>query len=58
MVEALRLFDHYQFRVKQLTTAAAATPFNLHEPPAPGGDAWWHDSYAVPIRIRDRKLFS
>ncbi len=58
MVEALRLFDHYQFRVKQLSTAAAATPFNLHEPPAAGGDAWWHDSYAVPIRIRDRKLFS
>lgn len=58
MVEALRLFDHYQFRVKQLSAEAAATPLNLREPPAAGGEAWWHDSYSVPIRIRDRKLFS
>ena len=58
MVEALRLFDHYQFRVKQLTAAAAAKPITLREPPVAGGLAWWHDSYTVPIRIRDRKLFS
>ena len=57
MVEALRLFDHYRFRVKELT-ATAARPFNLREPPLPGGEAWWHDLYTVPIKIRDRKLFS
>jgi hypothetical protein len=57
MVEALRLFDHYRFRVKE-ASATAATPFNLREPPASGGKAWWHDLYTVPIKIRDRKLFS
>ncbi len=57
MVEALRLFDHYRFRVVQ-TAAPAAEPFTLKEPPAPGKTAWWHASYTVPIKIRDRKLFS
>ena len=57
MVEALRLFDHYRFRVAQLG-ATAAEPFDLKEPPAPGKVAWWHASYTVPIKIRDRKLFS
>jgi hypothetical protein len=58
MVEALRLFDHYRFRVVQADAHAAATPFNLKEPPTAGGDAWWHASYTVPIKISDRKLFS
>ena len=58
MVEALRLFDHYRFRVAQDNAIAAATPFDLKEPPAPGANAWWHDLYTVPIKIRDRKLFS
>ncbi len=58
MVEALRLFDHYRFRVSQLQAATAATSLHLREPPAAGEDAWWHDSWTVPIKIRDRKLFS
>ena len=57
MVEALRLFDHYRFRVAQLQ-ATSAKPFRLKEPPAAGGKAWWKDAYTVPIKIRDRKLFS
>jgi phosphatidylserine/phosphatidylglycerophosphate/cardiolipin synthase-like enzyme len=57
MVEALRLFDHYRFRVAE-THATAASPFNLKEPPGPGKNAWWHALYTVPIKIRDRKLFS
>ena len=58
MVEALRLFDHYRFRVSQLQAATAATSLNLQEPPAAGKKAWWHDSFTVPIKVRDRKLFS
>jgi phospholipase D-like protein len=58
MVEALRLFDHYRFRVKEAESAATATPFTLKEPPAAAGTPWWRDSYTVPIKIRDRKLFS
>jgi phosphatidylserine/phosphatidylglycerophosphate/cardiolipin synthase-like enzyme len=56
MVEAIRLFDHYQFRVKQLQ--APATRLVLREPPAAGQSPWWLDAWTVPIRIRDRKLFS
>jgi phosphatidylserine/phosphatidylglycerophosphate/cardiolipin synthase-like enzyme len=58
MVEALRLFDHYRFRVVQTQAEEAATRITLREPPAAGGEAWWHDAYTVPIKIRDRKLFS
>jgi hypothetical protein len=58
MVEALRLFDHYHFRVKQLEAAAQSKPFNLQEPPAAGATAWWQEDYTVAIKIRDRKLFS
>jgi hypothetical protein len=58
MVEALRLFDHYRFRVVQTEASAAATPLNLREPPIAGGTAWWNAAYTVPIKVRDRKLFS
>jgi hypothetical protein len=58
MVEALRLFDHYRFRVVQTEASAAATPINLREPPTAGGTAWWNAAYTVPIKVRDRKLFS
>jgi phosphatidylserine/phosphatidylglycerophosphate/cardiolipin synthase-like enzyme len=58
MVEALSLFDHYHFRVKQLQAATAATTLQLQEPPAAGADPWWLEDYTVPIKIRDRKLFS
>ncbi len=57
-VEAIRLFDHYHFRVKQLQAETAATRLELHEPPAAGHDPWWLEDYTVPIKIRDRKLFS
>jgi hypothetical protein len=58
MIEALRLFDHYHFRVKQLQAATAVTRLELREPPAAGQDAWWLEDYTVPIKIRDRDLFS
>ncbi|MBA2382985.1 MAG: phospholipase [Chloroflexi bacterium] len=58
MVEALRLFDHYRFRVAKTQAEGAATPITLREPPAVGGEAWWRAAYTVPIKMRDRKLFS
>ena len=57
-VEAIRLFDHYRFRVKQLEADANHVRLNLREPPKPGEDPWWLRDYTIPIRIRDRKLFS
>lgn len=58
MVEALRLFDHYHFRVKQAQAATAAKTLQLKEPPGQGADPWWLEDYTVPVKIRDRKLFS
>ena len=58
MVEAIRLFDHYHFRVQQLKAATAATSLALKDPPAPGKDPWWLEDYTVPVKIRDRELFS
>lgn len=58
MVEALRLFDHYHFRVKQLQASSAHKRLLLQDPPKAGELAWWADDFSVPIKIRDRKLFS
>jgi phosphatidylserine/phosphatidylglycerophosphate/cardiolipin synthase-like enzyme len=59
MVEALRIFDHYQFRVAQEDAARAKTRLELKRPPAAAGETpWWLDDYTVPHRIRDRELFA
>lgn len=57
-VEAVRLFDHYEFRVKQLVAQTAKKEMRLKEPPAAGQVPWWVEDYTVPIKIRDRLLFS
>lgn len=59
MVEALRIFDHYQFRVAQADARRARKRLELKRPPsAPGETPWWRDDYTVPHRIRDRELFA
>jgi phosphatidylserine/phosphatidylglycerophosphate/cardiolipin synthase-like enzyme len=59
MIEAVRIFDHYEFRSKQETTAAAQTQFTLRKPPRqPGEIPWWDADYSSPQRIRDRIIFS
>lgn len=59
MVEALRIFDSYQFRVSSAKAKASGGRKSLRLPPrAPGEVPWWKSSYTVPIRIRDRKLFA
>ena len=59
MVEALRLFDHYRFRVKQATATRARTELTLRKPPrAPGEKPWWDRHYSEPHKVRDRLLFS
>lgn len=44
-VEAIRLFDHYHFRIKQLQAATAATRLQLNEPSATGEDPWRIEDY-------------
>jgi phosphatidylserine/phosphatidylglycerophosphate/cardiolipin synthase-like enzyme len=59
VVEALRIFDHYHFRVTQQEAKTAKQPLVLAKPPRkPGEVAWWAEDYTDPRKIRDRKLFA
>lgn len=59
MVEAVRIFDHYQFRLKQKDAKKARKALALAKPPrAPGEAPWWTKDYTDPPRIRDRLLFA
>jgi hypothetical protein len=59
MVEAVRIFDHYEFRHLQQSAATAQKGLQLRKPPRkPGETAWWDDSYSKPQKMRDRLLFA
>jgi hypothetical protein len=56
-VEALRIYDHYSFRVSAQATAEGVKP--LWRPPRAAGEvAWWQKFYAEPALVRDRELFA
>lgn len=58
-VEAVRLFDHYQFR-KSMQGATKAAPLSLWYPGKPKQPMpWWKPYYdAKSIKLRDRLLFA
>jgi phosphatidylserine/phosphatidylglycerophosphate/cardiolipin synthase-like enzyme len=59
VVEALRLFDHYHFRVKQQETKKAKKKLVLAKPPRSAGEVpWWDEDYTDAHKIRDRELFA
>jgi len=59
MVEALRLFDHYHFRVATQEAKDAKRTLQLAKPPRKKGEkAWWEPDYKDIRRIRDRELFA
>lgn len=58
MIEALRIYDHYVFRVASEERRGTAEPLELKLPPKPGKQAWFEHDWADPVRARDRKLFS
>jgi phosphatidylserine/phosphatidylglycerophosphate/cardiolipin synthase-like enzyme len=59
MVEALRLFDHYHFRVAQDEAKTSKRQLVLARPPrAPGERPWWAAHYSDPRKARDRNLFA
>ena len=58
MIEAVRLFDHYEFRVTQKDASTAQKELVLAKPPRAGELPWWNKDYTQPRRIRDRKLFA
>ena len=59
VVEALRIFDHYHFRVAQQAARKARKKLQLARPPRkPGEKPWWSKDYTNARRIRDRELFA
>jgi len=59
VVEALRIFDHYHFRVVQLKAKKAKKKLQLAKPPRkPGEKPWWTEDYTNARKIRDRELFA
>ncbi len=58
-VEALRIFDHYHFRVAQQEAATAQKKLQLALPPRnPGDKTWWEEDYSDVRKIKDRVLFA
>jgi len=59
MIEALRIFDHYHFRVAQGEASSARKKLQLRRPPRlPGESPWWDEDYTDRTKIRDRELFA
>lgn len=57
-IEALRMFDHFHFRVKTKEKADAGKPLTLAIPPDPGEKPWFAPYYRKGhVKERDRKLF-
>ena len=46
MIDALRMVDHYQWRVAMMERNKAAGPLTLRKAPALSGEApWWTEDY-------------
>jgi phosphatidylserine/phosphatidylglycerophosphate/cardiolipin synthase-like enzyme len=59
VVEALRIFDHYHFRVVQQEAKKAKKKLVLARPPRAAAEVpWWKEDYTNPRKIRDRELFA
>ena len=59
LVEALRIFDHYHFRVAQGEAKGAKRDLVLAKPPRQQGEEpWWAEDWRDRNKIRDRELFS
>lgn len=58
-IEALRIFDHYHFRVAEKEAKDADKPFALARPPRnPDEKPWWDAYYTNPQKARDREVFA
>lgn len=58
-IEALRIFDHYRFRVLDQEAKESGDALELKPPPqAAGEEPWWKPYYTEPAKIRDREVFA
>ena len=56
-IEAIRLFDHFHFRVR-VREGSAPEALHLARPPAAGEKPWFAQYYRIGhVKERDRKLF-
>jgi phosphatidylserine/phosphatidylglycerophosphate/cardiolipin synthase-like enzyme len=56
-VEAVRIFDHYEYRGLSRPRRGQRR-LELRKPPGPDETAWWNEDYTNPLKARDRVLFS
>mgnify|MGYP001279706218 CR=1 FL=1 len=59
MIEAVRIYDHYAFRVNRAKAKKDGKPLNLQRPPRAAGEKpWWDRFYSDPAKAKDRELFA
>jgi len=58
MIEALRIFDHYHFRITQGLKGAPKQLFLKKPPKTSGQKPWWDEDYRDKRKIKDRELFA
>jgi len=59
VVEALRIFYHYHFRVPQKLTKKAKKKHVICKPPRKAGEStWFEDFFTKQRKIRERELFA
>nr|WP_294942594.1 phospholipase D-like domain-containing protein [uncultured Mucilaginibacter sp.] len=59
MIEALRIFDHYHFRVAKKAAKKAGNKLALKPAPQKAADQpWWQEDYTDVRKIKDRLLFA
>ena len=59
MIQAVSMFDHYEFRDAQAKSQAAGKPLQLQKPPAAGSNVkpWFDEDWTLAQKKRDRELF-
>jgi phosphatidylserine/phosphatidylglycerophosphate/cardiolipin synthase-like enzyme len=58
-IEALRIFDHYHFRVVAQEAKDKDRPLVLAKPPSGANEKpWWDAYYTEPAKKRDREVFA
>jgi len=60
MIQAVIMFDHYEWRDALSKATTPTGKLYLKPPPTPGSadKPWWDKDYTVPQRIRDRLIFA
>jgi PLD-like domain len=59
MVEAVSIFDHYDFRLRMKRAKTTPKSYDLAEPPQDSSPCWWETSFEPEhYNSRDRQLFA